>query len=400
MVENNKHSTLTSNTAISGAKRSSPFNTLFLLLITITVGFFGGWLGAGSREQQNSNNFVSNQQIILSESQLINRIATEVGESVVSINVTSEEKTRDFLGNRRSYLQDSAGTGFILNEEGIILTNRHVIPDGVTSVSITLADGTKLDDVEVIGKTNSSDSLDVAFLKITDSKGKKLKPVKLGDSAKVLVGERVIAIGNALGQFQNTVTSGIISGFGRSLDAGEFGDEGEVLQNLFQTDAAINQGNSGGPLVNINGEVIGINTAVAGGGAENIGFSIPINDVKGLIESVLTEGKLLRPFLGVRYIPLTDDIAFELELDITRGAYIMPSESGVSSVVADSPAAKAGLQEEDVITHINDDKVDENNSLTSLIGKHKVGTSIDLTILRGGEELTVNVTLEVIPADL
>src|SRR5690606_10800678 len=147
------------------------------------------------------------------------------------------------------------------------------------------SDGTELTDVEVIGRTGSNDPLDIAFLRIRDAKGKQLKAATLGDSGAAQVGDKVVAIGNALGEFQNTVTSGIISGFGRNVVAGdETGSE--TLQNLLQTDAAINQGNSGGPLVNANGEVIGINTAIAGGGAENIGFAIPINDIKGLIKSV------------------------------------------------------------------------------------------------------------------
>src|SRR5207249_716858 len=156
-------------------------------------------------------------------------------------------------------------------------------------------DGTELKNVSVIGRTSDSDPLDIAFLKINDKKGKTLTPVKLGDSSKIQVGDKVLAIGNALGQFQNTVTQGIISGYGRSVQAGDSSQLGlsnntETLQNLFQTDAAINEGNSGGPLVNMSGEVIGINTAIAGG-AQNVGFSIPINDVQGLIKSVLNKGK-------------------------------------------------------------------------------------------------------------
>src|SRR3990167_5014532 len=251
-----------------------------------------------------------------------------------------------------------------------------------------------------MGPSASTSSLDVAFLKIKDLKGKKLTPLTLGDSSKVKVGDRVIAIGNALGQFQNTVTSGIISGYGRDVTAGdESGQAAESLDNLFQTDAAINQGNSGGPLVNINGEVIGINAAVAGG-ADNIGFAIPINDVKSLISSVLKKGKIEQPFLGVRYISLTDDIAAEFELKVKRGAYILPPEDeSQSSVVAGSPAAKAGLKEGDIITKVNDTDINEKSSLSSVLAQFEVGETIRLTVVRGDETLTINATLEAAPSN-
>jgi serine protease Do len=289
---------------------------LILILLCLVAGFFGGMLGSsGIRQKDNTTNV--QRQIISNESQLINQIVKDVGPSVVSVNVTSASGRSSFFGQNQA--QQSAGTGVILNSEGVIITNRHVVPAETSSVSVTLSDGTTLDDVDVIGRTNDSDSLDVAFLKVNDAKGKTLQPAKLADSSKVQVGDKVVAIGNALGQFQNTVTSGIISGYGRSVDAGdESGMTSETLQNLFQTDASINPGNSGGPLVNMNSEVIAINTAVAGN-AENIGFAIPINDIQGLINSVLKDGKLVRPYLGVRYISLTDDIAYQYNLSVKRG---------------------------------------------------------------------------------
>jgi serine protease Do len=366
--------------------------TAFMLLISTSAGFVGGYLGAKSQRQV-SNDASASQQVITNESQLISGVAKDVGESVVSVNVTSEQVTGGFFGPARTYEAASAGTGFILNEEGVIVTNRHVIPEGTTEVSVTMSDGSELEDVEVIGRTSSSDSLDIAFLRVKDKKGKDLKPARLGDSSKVIVGEKVIAIGNALGQFQNTVTEGIISGYGRSVIAGDESGA-ESLQNLFQTDAAINQGNSGGPLVNINGEVIGINTAVAGEGAENIGFAIPIDDVKGLIETVLSTGKLERPYLGVRYVSLTDDIAEDYELEVKRGAYILPSEGGQPSIFPGSPAAKAGLREGDVITTVNDRSIDEKNNLTSVLSRFKVGEEVTLEIIRDGQEAEIRATLE------
>lgn len=371
---------------------------LFLLLISISAGFFGGYFGSQAKNSR-SNSLETQKEIINDEGNLITQIARDVGPSVVSVNVTSQGTVSTFFGPQTT-VQESAGTGFIVSEDGVVVTNRHVVPKGVKNISITLSDGTELSDVEVIGRTNDNDTLDIAFLKIKDKKGKELKPVKLGDSNKVEVGDRVVAIGNALGQFQNTVTSGIISGYGRSIEAGdESGSSGETLQNLFQTDAAINQGNSGGPLVNMQGEVIAVNTAVAGGRAENIGFAIPISDIQGLIKSVLETGELKRAYLGIRYVSLTDDYAYEYNLNTKRGAYILPSKNGVSSILENSPASKAGLKEKDIITKVNDTSIDEKNSLTSVLGRLTVGEKVTLTVVRDGQEMKIDATLEAAPTN-
>lgn len=368
-----------------------------LLFACLGLGFLGGWLGSVSRAQQTiagKNNTSSQQRIVLNESQLISEIAKNVSPSVVSIDVTSQSSATDFFGFGRPVTQESAGTGVIISIEGVVITNRHVIPPNASRVSVTLSDGTLLDNVSVISKTTDNDSLDVAFLKINDKKGKELKAVKLGNSSKVQVGDKVVAIGNALGRFQNTVTSGIISGYGRSVMAGDNRGSSETLQNLFQTDAAINEGNSGGPLVNISSEVIGINTAVAGN-AQGIGFAIPVNDLNGLISSVLTTGKLQRPYLGIRYISLTDDLAYQLNLSVKRGAYVTSSNnSAMPSVLPGSPAEKAGIKEKDIITKINDTEIDENNSLVSILGRFKVGDNVKLQIKRNTKDVTVNVVLQ------
>lgn len=376
---------------------------LLLILVCVSAGFGGGYLGASGRTQSSGTPVISkaNQQSVLNESQLISAIAKNVSPSVVSVDVTGQTAGQlDFFGNSSGGTQSqSAGTGIIVSDDGYVVTNRHVVPAGTTSVSVTLSDGTQLDDVQVVGRTNDGDSLDVAFLKIKDAKGKKLQKATLGDSAKVQVGDKVVAIGNALGQFQNTVTDGIISGFGRSVQAGDASGSGssETLQNLFQTDAAINEGNSGGPLVNISGEVIGINTAIAGNGAQNIGFAIPINDLQGLVKSVLATGKLQRPYLGVRYVSLTDDYAYQYNLSIKRGAYIIPSTRGGNAILPGSPAEKAGLKEKDTITKIDGTAIDEKNSLTSLVGRKTVGDDMTLTIVRDGKEQTIKVRLEAVP---
>ena len=375
--------------------RTKHLGAAFLLMASLSLGYLGGWAGSHDKTSQTSSISKADQKVVLNESQLISDIAKTVGPSVVSIDVTSQSQQLDFFGRAQSVDQQSAGTGIIVSKDGYIVTNRHVIPAGTSKVAVTLSDGTKLSDVDVIGRTTDGDTLDIAFLKVKDTKGKALTPAKLGDSSKVQVGDKVVAIGNALGQFQNSVTSGIISGFGRSVQAGdESGADSESLQNLFQTDAAINPGNSGGPLVNINGEVIGINTAIAGSGAQNIGFSIPINDIQGIIKSVISTGKLERPYLGVRYVTLTDDYAYQFNLNVKRGAYIAPSQSGQPSIVPDSPAARAGLKEKDIITKVDGTAIDESNSLVSLVSRKAVGEETKLTIVRDGKEMTITVKLE------
>lgn len=378
----------------AGIKKSAgAAQTLFLVLIAGAAGFGGGWVGSNTGADNQAITSESRQQIVSSEGELISEITKQVGPSVVSISVTTQTSYQGFFGVEQSE-QEGAGTGVIISDDGVVITNRHVIPAGATSVSVTLSDGTLLDNVEVIGRTASSDPLDIAFLKIKDTKGKDLTVAKIGDSGAMEVGDRVIAIGNALGQFENTVTSGILSGYGRDVDARD-GSSVESLQNLFQTDAAINPGNSGGPLMNLTGEVIGINVAVAD--ANNIGFAIPINDVKGLIASVQKNGKLERPYLGVRYVSLTDDAAYYYNLDTKRGAYIAPNQGGQSAVLSGSPAEKAGLKEKDIITAVNGSKIDERNSLVSVLGRSTVGETVELTVIRDGKEQKLSLKLEAAP---
>ncbi len=374
----------------------------------VALGFGGGWLGANTRSD--SPSIVQQKTILTDKANLVSSIADEVGESVVSVNVTSQSSSAsssfgslfDYFGgsgSSGSQTQESAGTGIILTSSGLILTNRHVVPSGTTDVSITLSDGTVLDDVKVVGRTSDSDSLDIAFLQVENLKGHTLKPATIGDSSKMKVGDSVVAIGNALGQFQNTVTTGIISGYGRSVQASDgSGSSSENLDDMFQTDAAINEGNSGGPLVNLNGEVIGVNTALASD-SQNIGFAIPINNVKGLIDSVKATGKLQRPYLGVRYVMLTDDIAKEYNLSVNRGAYIPYARSmGSETVISGGPADKAGLQEGDVITKVNGKAIDEKTSLLSALSGYKVGDTVKLTVVRGDKTMQIDVKLAEVPA--
>jgi S1-C subfamily serine protease len=362
-----------------------------LIMLSLSFGFLGGRLGV----ERSEPDLAGDRAALEEQGDLIGQIAQEVGESVVSVTPVREIDS-GFFG---SIEQAGAGTGIILTADGLIMTNRHVIPEDTVRVNVTLSDGTEYQDVEVVGRTSNADVLDVAFLKIPDTRGRELKAATIGDSSEVRVGDPVVAIGNALGKYQNTVTSGIISGHGRDVQAmSRDGSQVSNLENVFQTDAAINEGNSGGPLVNLQGEVIGLNTAAVVEGAQNIGFAIPINDISGLIQSVIETGRFERPFIGVRYVSLTNDVAEFYGLDVTRGAYIAPpNEPGIEAVMDGSPAAQAGIQEGDIITHVNGTAVDENNSLAALINRHAVGDTISLTVIRDGQEMTIDVTLGAAP---
>lgn len=325
------------------------------------------------------------REVIARESEIISNIADTVGKSTVAI--TTQTVTPDTLFSNPEVFS-AAGTGIIISQDGYIITNSHVIPEGVDEVTVTLSDGRSFDNVKVVGRGRVND---VAFLKIRDVSG--LKPADLGNSSQMEVGEKVIAIGNALGRFQNTVTVGVLSGVGRPIVT-RSGGEVQRLENLFQTDAAINPGNSGGPLVNLEGEVIGINTAVAKG-AEGIGFAIPIDDVKGLIKSVVTEGELIRPFLGVRTVTVTPAIAAQVGIEAENGAYIVRG-----GIVEGSPADQAGLKPGDVIVKVEGQKVNEDHVLGSVIAQYDVGETISLTIKRDGETKQIEVTLAEFPDNL
>lgn len=374
----------------------APLSYLVGGIIILALGFGGGYLGATVRHNDTTN--VSQQKVVLEgQSAVISNIAKTVGPSVVSVNVTTQTQSSSpfdsFFGGGSQTAQ-AAGTGIILTSDGLIMTNRHVVPSGTTNVSVTLNDGTVYDNVKVVGRTSDNDSLDVAFLQVQDTKGKSLTPAQIGDSSKVKIGDTVVAIGNALGQFQNTVTSGIISGYGRSLQASDStGSSTENLDDLFQTDAAINEGNSGGPLVNLDGQVIGMNTALASN-SQSIGFAIPINDLSGLIDSVKSTGKLQRPYLGVVYIPITSDVKQQYNLSVDSGAYIPTSDqAGQDTIISGGPADQAGVQAGDVITQVNGTDINQSTSLTSLLDKHKVGDTVSLTLVRDGKTISKMVTL-------
>jgi len=353
---------------------------LILVAVCLLVGIFGGLIGIFIVNDYFSLVGRRSRQVVLQENSAIIEVAKKLEPSVVSI--TTETQAVDVFG--RVQQQNGAGTGIIIRSDGLILTNKHVIPSGSDNVVVTLNDGKQFEGAKVLAR---DPQLDLAYVKVDASN---LEAAELGDSDKVVVGQKVIAVGNALGEFQNTVTAGIISGLGRPVAAGD-ASESELLQDLFQTDAAINPGNSGGPLVNIEGQVIGINTAVAE--AENIGFAIPINQAKAGIASIEGAGELSKPYLGVRYVPLNKDIAKANNLASEQGAWVR-ADSDAPAVLPESPAAKAGLKEGDIITKIDDKAIGEDGSLSTLIGQKKVGDKVTVTYLRDGKQQNADITLE------
>ncbi|MFH1225898.1 MAG: trypsin-like peptidase domain-containing protein [bacterium] len=283
--------------------------------------------------------------------------------------------------------QIGGGTGFIISADGLILTNKHVVIDSEAKYTVVANDEQKYE-----AKILATDPFnDIGILKI-EANG--LPIVTLGDSDKLEVGQTVIAIGNSLGEYQNTVTQGIISAIGRRVTAGNNLGSSEVLEEVIQTDAAINPGNSGGPLINLAGEVIGVNTAISQAG-QSIGFAIPINQAKKTAESVKKYGRIIRPYLGIRYVPITPALAEKNKLNVDYGALIVRGQNaGELAIVPGSPADKAGLEENDIILEINGQKIDSGRSLAKEIAKFNPGDKIKLKILHDGGEKEVEAVLE------
>jgi serine protease Do len=279
------------------------------------------------------------------------------------------------------------GTGFIVSSNGLILTNDHVVSDTQAEYTVLTNDGKKYP-ADVLARDSVRD---LAVIQIKSAGNASFPTLTLGDSDNLQIGQTIIAIGNALGEFRNTVSVGVISGLGRTITAGSGGSV-ETQEDVIQTDAAINPGNSGGPLLNLKGEVIGVNFAMAQG-AENIGFAIPINHAKKDIEQVKTLGKISYPFLGIRYVVLNDTIQSQNDLPVNYGAWIQKGSQGEAAVTAGSPAEKAGLKEGDIILEFDGEKITTDNSLSKIIMKYNPGDKVALKFLRNGQEKTVDVVL-------
>jgi len=309
----------------------------------------------------------------------------KAGPAVVTVITTLQRPT----GQRSTTPVDptASGSGIILDKNGYILTNNHVI-DGQKRIDIIFADGGQAE-----AKLVGGDSLaDLAILKVDTAVS---AVAELGDSEALVAGEHVLAIGSALGDFRNTVTAGIISGLGRRLPGVDY-----RMDDLIQTDAAINHGNSGGPLINLAGQVVGINVAIYRGSTvtgddtvEGVGFAIPINTAKLVAQQIISSGKVTRPFIGVSYQMLTPQLASYYKITQQQGAYI-------TQVTPNTPAAKAGLQEQDVIIAIGEHKLDDSFSLFTALLRYKPGDTVQVKIVRGGKEMALNLTLVERPADV
>ncbi|MDE1970511.1 MAG: trypsin-like peptidase domain-containing protein [Patescibacteria group bacterium] len=282
------------------------------------------------------------------------------------------------------------GSGFIVSPNGLIVTNKHVVSDPTASYTVYLNDGQKFD-ATVLARDPFQD---MAVVKIP---AKGLASLVLGDSDTAMIGQTVIAIGNALAEFRNTASEGIISGLARTVTAQGANTE-ETLQGLIQTDAAINEGNSGGPLLNLKGEVIGVNAALAQG-AQSIGFAIPINNVKRAIEDVATTGKISTPYIGVRYVLITKSLKDTEHLSVDEGALVR-GDNNIPAVIKGSPADKAGIKEGDIILSVNGALISQEKSLTDIISQYKVGDVITLKVLRGKDEEDVSMLLVERPHNL
>lgn len=281
------------------------------------------------------------------------------------------------------------GSGFIVSSDGLIVTNKHVAADIKASYTAVLSDGRKFE-----AKVLARDPVqDLAIVKID---AKNLPTIELGDSNTLKLGQTVIAIGNALSEFSNTVSVGVVSGLGRNVTASG-GGMTERISGVIQTDAAINPGNSGGPLLNLKGQVIGINTAVATG-AENIGFAIPINKAKKDISSVKATGGIQTPYIGVRYILVTSELAKSQKLSIEEGALVRGTEDG-PAVEPGSPAEKAGILAEDIIISVNGKKITKDSPLGEIIAEYNVGQKVNLKVMRSGKEISLELILGQRPAN-
>ena len=302
--------------------------------------------------------------------------ASQVYQNNVNSTVgITTEITTNYFGYKTTAA--ASGSGFIITDDGYIVTNHHVI-EGANSVKVTLYDNTQYD-AEIVG---SDESNDIAVLKI-DASG--LTPVTLGDSEALSVGDNVVAIGNPLGELTFTLTSGVVSAKDRSITTSN-----SVMMNLIQTDCAINSGNSGGALFNMYGEVVGVTNAKYSSNSsteasiDNIGFAIPINNVKDIVTSIIENGYVVKPYIGVSVETVSSDMK----------SYGIPEGAVVRVVNEDSPAEKAGLKENDIITKADDEDITSSNDLVSKIKKASKGDKITLTVYRQGEEKTIELTVD------
>jgi len=409
------------------------FVSLISLIIILAVGWGIVWRYRANvfdyfakeylQELQNPNNSLGNggkltaekiaeKQSIFSQESFVIDAVKKTNPAVISIviskNVPKYETYVDpnqqqnpfgdlfpnFFFNVPQYRQNGTekkdiggGSGFFVSSDGLIVTNKHVVDQKDVEYTVFTNDGKK-HTAKVIAR---DPVLDIALIKIDPPAGGGFPYLSLGNSDSLQIGQSVIAIGNALGEYRNTVSVGVISGLARSVVAGDSSGKTELLDHVIQTDAAINLGNSGGPLLDLSGNVIGVNVAIAQG-SQNIGFALPINSVKSAIQSVKTTGRIIRPYLGIRYITINPEMKDKNNLSVDYGALVKAGQNANElAVIPGSPADKAGIVQNDIIHGV---KLDDANTLASLIRQKNVGSAIILKILHRGAEKTVQITLE------
>jgi serine protease Do len=398
---------------LSGALCAALISLLIIYIVAPQA-----FIKTDQKTQQNEQKAATEQQAVVTGSQeeLVVQAVEKAAPAVVSIIITKDvpkyeqyfESYNDpfydeffgpgFGGNFQipQYRQNGTekqevggGSGFIVSADGYVVTNKHVVNDETAEYTVILNDGTKHD-----AKVVARDSIeDVAVVKIDATD---LPYLTFGDSDQIKLGQSVIAIGTPLVEFNNSVSVGVISGLSRSITAGGMFTKPENLDGVIQTDAAINPGNSGGPLLNLKGDVIGMNVAIADG--QNISFSLPANMVKSIVESVKTNGKIVRPYLGLRYVQITPELKESNKLSVDYGVLVLRGETVSDlAVIPGSPADKAGLVENDIILEVDGAKIEDGVSLTRLIAQKKIGDSVTLKILHKGEEKEVKVELSEMP---
>lgn len=354
------------------------------IIVAVVAGLVSGLTVTWTINRSGSPITVLNksEQITLEEESATISAVDKVLPSVVSI--ISTQTVRSIFGG--TYQAQGGGTGFIISSDGLIVTNKHVVSSKGATYQVITAEGKRYD-MKIVAQ---DPVVDLAIVRISASG---LPVVDLGDSSKLVLGQKVVAIGNVLGEYQNTVTSGIVSGIGRVITAGNGVGSSERLEGVIQTDAAINPGNSGGPLINLLGQVIGINTAIDAQ-ANGVGFAIPINSVKSAVSSVIKTGEIVRPKLGVRYIHLTKEIAALNDMDVIEGALISRGkDNNELAVQPGGPADVAGLKEGDIIISIEGDDITEDHSLAYVLQNFSPGDSVVVKYIREGRERTATVRL-------
>lgn len=313
----------------------------------------------------------------------ITKVVERIMPAVVSITVSKNNEEENFVS--KDFV--SGGSGFIVKKNGTVLTNRHVIADPKAEYEITLGSGRKFK-AELLARDPVQD---IAILKIDPGKNR-LPVVPLGDSRNIKLGESVLAFGNVLGLFKNTVSAGVISGLSRSITAQiDKSSEPSEIRGLIQTDAAINPGNSGGPLVNLSGKAVGINIATIAE-LENVGFALPIEIVERDLDELKKHGRIRRPLLGVRYLTINDRISEKLNLPVSYGALIIKDHLD-EAVVRESPADKAGLKERDVILEWDGGRITLDRNIQDYLSDSEVGDKVTLKVLRNGREFETAVIL-------